>query len=292
MGCHSRILRLTLRDLLLGDAMNKQPTINPDGVSIKGCSIIYAPAGQAGEYARLATNPYRGCGHSCTYCYVPATIRMSREKFDEMAIPKEEFLLRLCYDAMKYRAAGITEQVLLSFTTDPYHPHDTSLTREVLTALRNYGMSFCTLTKGGTRALRDIDLFRPERDSFASTLTTLDDELSRQWEPKAALPGDRIAALQAFHLRGIYTWVSLEPVIDTETTLEIIRQTHSFVDLYKVGRLNYHRLTKLTNWRKFAEQVIELLANLGNDYYIKKDLQPYLPEGFNNEKYRAQYRVA
>lgn len=40
----------------------RQPTINPDGVSIKGCSIIYAPAGQAGEYARLATNPYRGCG--------------------------------------------------------------------------------------------------------------------------------------------------------------------------------------------------------------------------------------
>jgi len=38
-------------------------TINPDGVSIKGCSIIYEPEGQAGEYAPLATNPYRGCGH-------------------------------------------------------------------------------------------------------------------------------------------------------------------------------------------------------------------------------------
>ena len=37
--------------------------LNPDGVSVKGCSIIYAPAGQAGEYSALATNPYRGCGH-------------------------------------------------------------------------------------------------------------------------------------------------------------------------------------------------------------------------------------
>ena len=37
-------------------------TINDDGVSIKGCTLIYAPKGQAGEYAPLASNPYRGCG--------------------------------------------------------------------------------------------------------------------------------------------------------------------------------------------------------------------------------------
>jgi len=37
------------------------PELNPDGVSVKGCSYIYAPAGQAGEYAPLAANPYRGC---------------------------------------------------------------------------------------------------------------------------------------------------------------------------------------------------------------------------------------
>lgn len=31
-------------------------------IGIKGCTYIYEPAGQAGEYAPLATNPYRGCG--------------------------------------------------------------------------------------------------------------------------------------------------------------------------------------------------------------------------------------
>jgi DNA repair photolyase len=41
-----------------------------------GCSYIYAPAGQAGEYAPLAANPYRGCGHKCSYCYVPLVLRM------------------------------------------------------------------------------------------------------------------------------------------------------------------------------------------------------------------------
>ena len=35
----------------------KLPALNPDGYSIQGCSHIYAPKGQAGEYAPLATNP-------------------------------------------------------------------------------------------------------------------------------------------------------------------------------------------------------------------------------------------
>lgn len=50
------------------DTAVKTPALNDDGISVKGCSIIYAPAGQAGEYAPLATNPYRGCGHKCSYC--------------------------------------------------------------------------------------------------------------------------------------------------------------------------------------------------------------------------------
>ena len=42
-----------------------KPTINADGVSVKDCSCIYAPQGRAEEYAPLAANPYRGCGHEC-----------------------------------------------------------------------------------------------------------------------------------------------------------------------------------------------------------------------------------
>lgn len=82
-------------------------TLNPDGYSIKGCSIIYHPAGQAGEYAPLATNPYRGCGHGCVYCYVPAAIRMSRTDFDAGAKPRDKFLERLTKEARKYQAAGM-----------------------------------------------------------------------------------------------------------------------------------------------------------------------------------------
>lgn len=264
--------------------------MNPDGVSVKGCKIIYAPAGQAGEYSALATNPYRGCGNACVYCYVPNVLRMDRGEFDAGAIPRRNFLQDLESDAAKYQSLGITEQVMLSFTTDPYHPGDTQLTRSVLQSLQRFGLGICTLTKGGRRALRDLDLFRPGRDAFASTLTSLDEQFSRKWERAAALPEDRMETLQTFHKAGIYTWVSLEPTLDTAATIEIIRRTHEYVDLYKVGRVNYSGLTKKIDWKQFTEDVLKVLAETGARHYIKRDLQPYLPAGYDNPMRVKQFR--
>lgn len=257
-------------------------TVNDDGYSVKGCTIIYAPAGQAGEYAPLATNPYRGCGHKCAYCYVPRVIKITREEFDAGANERKEFLVSLEKDARKYQAAGLDGQVMMSFTTDPYHPGDNALTRDVILMLQSYGLGVCTLTKGGSRALRDIDLFRPERDAFASTLTSLDDAFSQKWERGAQLPGNRISTLKAFHDAGIFTWVSLEPTLDTASSLSIIEATHEFVDLYKIGRANYLPMTYTTDWEEYTHRMIELVDRLGVKHYIKKDLQPFLPEGYYN----------
>ena len=256
--------------------------LNEDGVSLRGCSIIYAPAGQAGEYAALASNPYRGCGHKCAYCYVPRVLRITREAFDAGAVERRDFLARLESDARKYQAAGITEQVMLSFTTDPYHPGDHALTREVIQLLQAYGLGVGVLTKGGSRALRDIDLFRPDRDAFATTLTTLDDVFSLKWERGAQLPGNRIDTLREFHQRGIFTWVSLEPTLDTESRLSIIEATQAFVDLYKVGRANYLPLTATTDWEQYTHRVVELCQRLAARHYIKRDLQQFLPAGYFN----------
>lgn len=249
---------------------------------IKGCTHIYAPAGQAGEYAPLAANPYRGCGHGCVYCYVPGVLKMKRPDFDAGATPRPGFIEGLTKDAKKYQAAGCREQVMLSFTTDPYHPGDTSLTRQTLQVLRDHDLGFCTLTKGGTRALGDLDLFRRDRDAFASTLTSLDDDFSRKWERHAALPGDRLIALHRFHAAGIFTWVSLEPTLDVESSLRIVEETCGFVDLYKIGRVNYLPMTRTTDWRDYTLRMIELCQRLGVRHYVKKDLQPFLPVGYPN----------
>lgn len=256
--------------------------LNEDGVSVKGCSIVYAPRGQAGEYSALATNPYRGCGHKCAYCYVPKVLRMTREEFDSGAIPRPEFMSKLNKDLAKYRSLGVAEQVMLSFTTDPYHPFDCSMTRDVLIAIQEAGLGICTLTKGGKRALRDIDIFRPDRDAFATTLTSTDDSFSLKWERGAALPQDRMDTLKAFHDRGIFTWVSLEPTLNCESSLDIVQRTHEYVDLYKVGRANYLPMTTNTDWESYTHQMIELLQSLGVKHYIKKDLQKYLPQNYYN----------
>lgn len=256
--------------------------LNDDGISVKGCSHIYAPRGQAGEYSPLAANPYRGCSHGCAYCYVPKVLKMDRKEFDAGATPRPNYLESLRKDAVKYQLLNITEQVMLSFTTDIYNPSNMSLTRPTLEMLIGHGLGICPLTKGGTRALVDIDLFRPSRDAFASTLTSLDDRFSSKWERNAALPGDRIAALKAFHGKGIFTWVSLEPTLDIESSLEIVDMTHGFVDLFKIGRVNYLPMTKTTDWRDYTLRMLDKVTALGVKYYFKKDLQPFLPEGIHN----------
>ncbi len=72
---------------------------------------------------------------------------------------------------------------------------------------------------------------------------------------------------------GIQTWASLEPVIDPEQSLEIILQTHEFVDLFKVGgKLNYHPRAREVNWEKFANSAVDLLKTLGKNI-TSKDLR-------------------
>jgi DNA repair photolyase len=285
--------KLSLLDEMLA-AMQSGDLVTIDtapSIGLPNCIYIYGPRGRAGEYAALAANMYRGCGHKCSYCYVPGSVlHISREEFDAGAVPRADYLTHLHRDAIKYQQAGITEQVMLSFTTDPYHPGDTSLTTDTLQMIQDYGMGICTLTKGGTRSLRDISLFRPDRDAFASTLTSLDDAFAKKWERNAALPADRIAALKAFHRKGIFTWVSLEPTIDCDASLGIVKATHSYVDLFKIGRANYMKeITRLTDWRDYTLRMVDLCQRLNVKHYIKRDLQQYLPKGYHNPMRVAQH---
>lgn len=253
---------------------------------IKKGLVIYEPRGRAGEYAPLAVNLYRGCGHGCIYCFGPDTLYIDRQEFKKAA-PRRDIIKKLVKDAPIAAATyeGEDKRVLLCFTCDPYQPIDEThqLTRRAILILHSHGFNVAILTKGGKRAERDLDLLRPG-DEFATTLTFLDEQKSRRWEPQAAGPRDRIDTLKKAHEMGITTWVSLEPIIELNETLEIIRQTHTFVDLFKVGKLNYaeklpepfRSQVKDIDWRKFAKDVIAELEGLGCWYYIKKDLRWYL----------------
>lgn len=246
-------------------------------------SVLYIPKGRAREYAPLAVNHYSGCTHGCRYCYVPTIppykfASEARAAFHASAAPRKNLIAQLAADCRKEPGSG--QRVLLSFTTDPYQPADSEyrLTREVIRALHAGGYHVQILTKGGTRSLVDLDLFT-HRDAYAATMTLISDEHSHKWEPGAALPSERIYALHAFHAAGIPTWVSLEPVLNPDSAIEIIRQTHSFVDLFKIGKLNHHPLAERIDWADFAARAVALCESLDHPYYIKDDLAAFLPAG-------------
>ncbi len=184
---------------------------------------LYTPSGRAREYAALACNPYIGCAHQCVYCFarnIAARFRPN-DNFGATKV-KPGFLRDLAVQARRLQNEGKTGQVLIAFSTDPYQPLNEreEQTRQAIRILHDHDFTVCLLTKGGTRALRDLNLFS-DGDVFGGTLTFLDDKDSREWEPGAALPADRIASLRAYHDRGVPTWVSLEPVIRPEVTLEM-----------------------------------------------------------------------
>ncbi len=244
-------------------------------------SLIYEPAGSARSDAALALNIYTGCGHKCRYCYAPSATFNKRDNFDNNPTPRQvKFFADLEREARERAQAGIGGHVLLCFTSDPYQPIDLEYnhTRRAIRILQATGHTVVTLTKGGTRALRNLDLYRP-RDEFASTLTSTREDHHAQWEPGAAPFADRAEALRRFHEAGVPTWVSLEPVLYADEVFRIIEQTQAYVGHFRVGKLNRNAHEKTIDWRKFAEKVARYCGDNQVPYFVKKELLPYWPAG-------------
>jgi hypothetical protein len=72
------------------------------------------------------------------------------------------------------------------------------------------------------------------------------------------------------------------PTFASTGQVAIVEATHSFVDLYKVGRVNYLPMTKTTDWREYTLRMLDTLNGVDARHYIKKDLQPFLPPGYPN----------
>lgn len=179
----------------------------------------------------------------------------------------------LVKEAPKYR--GTDKRVLLCFTSDPYQQvnDQNHITRQALQIFRENDIPFQVLTKGGMRAAMDFDLYGPH-DAFSATLTYTDDRQSQAIEPRAALPASRMKALKKAHALGIETWVSLEPVMDPDQSIELIYLTNEYVDLYKIGTLNHTKTD--TDWGEFGRRAIAMCESLGKQYYIKADLAKHL----------------
>jgi DNA repair photolyase len=244
-------------------------------------NVIYEPKGKAAEYAKYACNLYRGCGHGCLYCYAPDVLRMKRNEFHAKVEPRPGILEALEKEAPQYKGRFVH----LCFTCDPYFyntHHVRNVTSDAIRILHYAGVGVTILTKAGINASRDFFLLgeKPELSKFGVTLTCDNLKDSLYWERYADSPQQRFEALKLAKGRGISTWASCEPVVDPKQTLAMIRATASYVDEFKVGKLNYHPqaqvIEKEYGWDRFAAEVTDLLQKLNKKFVIKDDLAKYL----------------
>ena len=244
----------------------------------KMTTIIYEPRGRAKEYSELAANLYSGCDHACTYCYAPLATRKKRDTFC-FSKPREGVLNKFLNDAIELESQNEMRPILLSFTTDPYQSLDVKyqLTRDAIKILHQHNLRVSILTKGGKRSERDFDLLSKNKElsEYGTTLVFIEESMREKIEPGAAPIKERIDALKKAHKLGIRTYVSLEPVWFPEDALRFIDITYKFVDLFKVGKLNYNPQQHNVDWGKFRNEVVTKLKEYGVNYYIKKDLEKY-----------------
>jgi DNA repair photolyase len=239
---------------------------------------IYTPTGKAKEYSNLACNLYTGCSVGCKYCYAPSIMRMTREEFRTQARPRFQIIQQLEKDLITLKRQENTETpVLFCFTCDPYQPAlDTEhhLMRQALQLMHKHRIPVSILTKR-EEAVKDFDLLAVcKYPEFGMTLTFSSDTDTKNWEPGSSLPGKRLETLYtAKTTYGIKTWASLEPIIDVKQTLDLIEASHTFVDMFKVGKWNHSPQADTLDWVDIRRRVVGALEDHGCRYLLKKDLK-------------------
>jgi DNA repair photolyase len=175
-------------------------------------------------------NPYRGCEHGCIYCFARpshAWLGLSPGLDFEtrlLAKPEAALLLEAELRARGYRCRPIA----IGTNTDPYQPieRERRIMRQVLEVLAAFDHPVVITTKSAL-VTRDIDVLAPMAAkglaAVGISVTTLDRDLARRMEPRAAVPDKRLDAIRALSESGIPVKVMAAPVIPFLTDAELER---------------------------------------------------------------------
>jgi len=181
-------------------------------------------------------NPYRGCEHGCIYCFARPT-----HAFLGMS-PGLDFETRLFFkpDAARLLDAELRnpkyacDVIAMGTNTDPYQPVERGLeiTRRILEVLAAFNHPVSIVTKSAL-VVRDLDILAPMAAKGLAqvcvSVTTLDRDLARKLEPRAATPTRRIATIRELAKAGVPAGVMAAPMIpaindgELETILEEAR---------------------------------------------------------------------
>ena len=196
------------------------------------CKSILTKSGIEG--VDYALNPYVGCAHGCVYCYASFMKRFTGHKeewgtFVDVKVNAAEVLAR----QMRRARWG---NIVSGTVTDPYQPLEEryEVTRACLEVLTGYDFPVSILTKSDL-VLRDLDFLHRLKDvEVGFTITALDDEVQRVFEPRSPPASARLAALAKLAEAGIKTWAFCGPLLpflsDDEEQIDAL-----FGELAKAG---------------------------------------------------------
>lgn len=165
-------------------------------------------------------NPYTGCVHRCTFCYVRAfELRADRPSDDRYGRSiRVKVNIAEVLERELSRRSWAKEQIAIGAATDPYQPAEGRyrLTLACLGVLARAATPFGIITRG-PMIVRDIDVLqeaaRRAEVGVTFSVPTLDDEVWRKTEPGTAPPRQRLRALSQLVEAGIKASVGMAPVL-------------------------------------------------------------------------------
>ena len=158
-------------------------------------------------------NLYRGCQHGCIYCDTRSSCYRLGDIF-QIAVKKNALELLGSELMMKRQRKGT---IGTGSMNDPYMPLEKKmkLTRGALELIAKHRFPVHVMTKGNL-VTRDVDVLQDISRTYAAvsfTITTADDDLAGKLEPYAPPPSARFKAMEKLAKQGIYTGVTLMPVL-------------------------------------------------------------------------------
>jgi DNA repair photolyase len=224
----------------------------------------------------LSVNPYRGCEHGCIYCFARPTHSYLNFSpgldFETQIIAKHNIaeVLRRELGAPRY----VPKLINIGSNTDCYQPveRDLRLTRAVIEVLRDARHPFSLITKSST-VERDLDLLAPlaaqNLCAVYITVTTLDAQLARCLEPRAAAPHRRLRTIRTLAEAGVPVGVSVAPQIpflneDMEQVLKAAHAAGARSAFYTVLRLPWELDGLFKEWLQvhYPQRAARVLARV------------------------------
>jgi DNA repair photolyase len=184
-------------------------------------------------------NPYTGCAHRCTFCYV----RTFEARADRPSDDRYGRSIRVKVNVAEVlrrelaRASWKRESVAVGAATDPYQPAEGRyrLTRACIEELGRARTPFSIITRG-PMIQRDVDILveaaRRAKVHVSFSVPTLDDRIWRSTEPGTAPPRRRLETVRILADAGIDTGVALAPILpglsdDPELLADVVREARA-----------------------------------------------------------------